>query len=761
MGKAPVRVELSNGLVFEPDKIDTDLTLEAKKILEMLDDKVFIVDAYSEPDADMWHPVYDKLIVDLIEAMHYGYEHEEFRNHKVQVKFTREEDEVRLISFKNLIMNLIFWYPFVCIRDLLPQGVHMELTEKHFISDRRMLQIGSKFIKSYMDDMYIHPYGRYIEVRRLNRIFANTMYHLQRISYNFDKFQGISLSVDDFRYLAEKYPRYNELLHMQVDPTKQPREIEAEIKAASEEQRKIIEGDDGFHIIKSIIRATKIKQLDEVQLIIGLKADQDGKTIPLPLNTNFITNGLQNVEQLFINGIAGRKAAIINNEYMGTSGHQLIQVTISANSTRLSKTVEDCHSVNPVAVTVRSKKHLEKINGRRYRVGSETKYRTINYTEDEDLIGKTIWMRSPLTCACKDGVCKECYGELFHINEYLNSAGAYAAVTVMNPCVQMLLSAKHFQETNSHSIEFENKDFGKFFYVASTEIIINSETEDIDKYSLVIRQEDFGTTDPDTDNLDDMFTKKVSTKKKKKSKKEDDDADAPAGDEIDIANMAYFTKKFYVVENLHSKKPEDRIFYEFSDKEEKELYMHDDFVNRLTIGCDDNGNFAYIDFENIDPQEFVFAVDVVNNELTKPVKAIDRLINNESHEGCDSIDALVQKMLDLLIDANLDASSVQGEMIMYKLIRSADNVLKRPNFEQMVQRRDYQILTIKSSLKKDPSVDTALSTPYLRYQLIQDPLTYAKTAPSDYDLSFRPYVSEKELGHKLKREDLTLLFDRG
>ena len=760
MGK-PVRVELSNGLVFEPDKIDLSLSEEAKKILDLLDDTVFIVDDYSEPDGDMWHPKYDDLINKLVESMHYGYEHEQFRNHKVQVKYTDDyAEEVKLVTFKNLITNLIFWYPFICIRDLLPDTVNIKLDDRYFISDRRAMQMGSKFIKTYVDDLYIRPYGKYIEIRRLNRIFANMMYHLQCIAVNFDKFQGVSLSVESFMDLAKRYPRYNELLHMKLDPSKQPSEIEAEIKAASKEQLTIIEEDPGFHVIKSLLHATKIKQLDEVQLVIGLKADQDGKTIPYPINTNFITDGLQDVIQLYINNIAGRKAAIINNEHMGTSGHSLIQVTIAANSVKLSKTTDDCHTVNPVAVTIRSKKHLEKINGRRYRIGNEPTYHTIDSKEDEDLIGKTIWMRSPMTCACKDGVCKECYGELFHINENLNSAGAYAAVTVMNPCVQMLLSAKHFQETNSHTINFTNPDFDKFFYVASTEIVLNPNTEDIDRYSLVIRQEDMSTTDPDTDNLDDMFTKKASNKKKKKRDiSEDDDSDTTS-DGPDISDMKYYTKKFYVVENLHTKNTKDKVIYTFSDAEEKELYMHDDFVSRLTIAQDAEGNYAYIDFENIDPQEFVFAVDIANNELTKPVKAIDRLINNEAHEGCDSIDALVQKMLDLLVDAKLDASCVQGEMIMYKLIRSSENVLKRPNFEDIVTRSDYQILTIKSSLKKDPSVDTALSTPFLKYQLVQDPTTFAKTAPSDYDLSFRPYVSEKQLGRRIKKEDLPLLLGR-
>lgn len=107
-------------------------------------------------------------------------------------------------------------------------------------------------------------------------------------------------------------------------------------------------------------------------------------------------------------------------------------------------------------------------------------------------------------------------------------------------------------------------------------------------------------------------------------------------------------------------------------------------------------------------------------------------------------------MLDLLVEANLDASSVQGEMIIYKLIRRADNVLLRPDFSQLVRRKDYQILTIKTSLKKDPSVDTALSTPYLKYQLIQDVATFSKHETSDYDLSFRPYLDDNEMGIPLR-----------
>ena len=66
MSKEPVRIVFENGLVFEPDKIDLNLTQEATQIMSMLDEKVFVIEDYSEPDGDMWHPLYDELIATLI-----------------------------------------------------------------------------------------------------------------------------------------------------------------------------------------------------------------------------------------------------------------------------------------------------------------------------------------------------------------------------------------------------------------------------------------------------------------------------------------------------------------------------------------------------------------------------------------------------------------------------------------------------------------------------------------------------------------------
>ena len=55
---------------------------------------------------------------------------------------------------------------------------------------------------------------------------------------------------------------------------------------------------------------------------------------------------------------------------------------------------------------------LSKYNGRYYKLSNSDKSPTllINSKKDKDLIGKTIYLRSPITCTCGDEVCHKCFG---------------------------------------------------------------------------------------------------------------------------------------------------------------------------------------------------------------------------------------------------------------------------------------------------------------------------------------------------------------
>ncbi len=744
--KTPVKITLPNGVTFEPDKVhEQGLSDKAKALLKKLDEQVFVIENVSQRDPDEWHSTYDKFYMTLLNSLHLGFRFKEFRFHPVYFKFTNDpKEEVKTLGFRTFVGNLPFWYPMVCFKDYVPDEM-WGLTDEHVITQRMCLQMGDKFIERYINNFYAIPFGPHIDVHRLSRAIGGMMYKLQLFAYHFEKHICLSISIDDFMDLAKRFPRYDELLHAKLDTNMQPAEIEAEMKSMREEQYKIIREDEADNMLKYIILGAKGDQLQEMQNVIGLKADYEGNIIPYPINTNFIVNGLEDITHLYINDTAGRKAAVINNEHMGTTGYAWIQVARLALSMKISKTCKDCKTSNYIPVFVPNEAAVRKMIGRRYKIGSEKEWHTVGYHNSFHLVGKTIWMRSPMTCAAEDGICWECYGEMVRYNMHLNSVGIYASMMVMNKCMQDVLSVKHSQKTVSKLIEFKNPKFYEFFQISSTDVVINMEFNEPEMYSILIRQEDIHNDAIDEDALSSMFDKKAGKRTTKKARSLDDDNE-PTDDQEQA--LDYYTKRFYVVKNAKSKK--DKEEYEFVDVDEKELYMHNDFVSRLSLGKDEIGNYLSIPMSAIDSTEFVFAVGVNNQEQTGPIKAVNKLIDTKTHDGCSTIEEMVQRMLELLLQYNIPATLLQGEIVMTNLVRDANNVLKRPNFCQIVTKKDYEILSMTTALKKSPSIDAALSSAYIKYQLVADPTTFDKTIPSDIAYSLMPFLDDKLDGVPLR-----------
>ena len=737
--REPVRIEYPNGVVFEPDKIDLGLTDEAKDILNTFDKNVFYLEDHTGSAEE-----YESFLWMLIRTMEYGYEHEEFRKHPVQFKFYHnDKEQVKWLQFNHFISNCILWIPMVYITNYLADAW---FDDSLVIKTDRWPSMTTDKVCEWMDEQYTDQYAQLIDSKGYGRSISDTEFFMSQEAVIFLPFMGLSVTLELFIDLAKRMPRYKELLYFKLDTSKQPNELEQDARIAEEEHRALIINDKEFNPLKALIHAIKGGQLREVHTIIGCKADDNGNTIAEPINVNYITGSLNNLVYYYINGIGGRKAAVYNKEYMGKTGHLLNLVVKMASTVKLSKAVTDCHSANPIPVTLKSKKHLEKMHGRYARYVTEDKYWVID-EKDESLIGQTVFVRSPFTCCAPDGVCPVCYGTLYHNNKHLNSPGAYSAVLVMNPVVQAIMEVKHFQTTNSTPIVFPD-EFYRFFELSGDEIIIGKDIDFIEDYALIIRKDDLYSVDPDED-MDALF-RNTSTKKRKRKRSYDDDEGSSIesydfGGEDESLNMAleltYATTKFEVmrlnVTNGKIKKKGDEERYIFYDSGNKELSIHTDFISRMKTGTDEYGDYYYIPLTDISMEEFIFMVEVENEEKSKAAKQIQNLINNKSHEGCDTIETITQKFLDLLIDARLQATSVHAEMIMYKLIRDVNNILKRPDFRRVIMKGDYNILSLTTALKHDPSITISMSTPFLKYQLVGSDTTFEKRGVSDLDWMFR------------------------
>ena len=60
---------------------------------------------------------------------------------------------------------------------------------------------------------------------------------------------------------------------------------------------------------------------------------------------------------------------------------------------------------------------LQKYNGRYYKLDKNSRDTyLVDAKKDKDLIGKTLYFRSPVTCTCKDEVCHKCFGTTSLLN---------------------------------------------------------------------------------------------------------------------------------------------------------------------------------------------------------------------------------------------------------------------------------------------------------------------------------------------------------
>lgn len=139
---------------------------------------------------------------------------------------------------------------------------------------------------------------------------------------------------------------------------------------------------------------------------------------------------------------------------------------------------EDCGTNAGVHTFIRDKSTLSKLNNRYY-LDEKGKLNLITKDSNE-LIGKTINLRSPMTCKSEDGICHTCYGKLSKLNKDIH-IGLFATQLLTAQITQMLLSSKHLLKTNSEKIEM-SEEFNKYFQISGNLFYKN------DGYQYIVKE---------------------------------------------------------------------------------------------------------------------------------------------------------------------------------------------------------------------------------------------------------------------------------
>ena len=349
---------------------------------------------------------------------------------------------------------------------------------------------------------------------------------------------------------------------------------------------------------------------------------------------------------------------------------------------RVNPNIEDCGTKHCYHCNVHSKDRLKQIIGRHYYEIKEdgtlgTELQTV--TMLSPIIGKTIALRSPITCQATDEkgdcICATCYGKkLAHINSKKH-AGEIATFTLTDPLTQKLLSAKHLLSTNTEVIDFGD-DFTDAFTINLNTVYFNENSDYNVEFAV------------------------------------------PSNDDFDEEMEMYFVNKIKLVNN------ETKKVIEYTSP--VELYINP----KISFLTEDEENVIVTPKFN----NWVFQFTVKNNELTKSLENILNLIESASHLGITDYSEFANKFADLLIENGLDKiSSVHPELITSILIRDVETG-KRLDFSQDYLN-PYKIIRVSKAVMSGP-ISKSIAFERLKEQF-SNLETYDKDEDSYIDNLFR------------------------
>jgi hypothetical protein len=621
-----------------------------------------------------------------------GIELEEVQKAFVKVIF---DDGIDIdLSLQDLLCNVIMW-------DLIIKAdIHLE--PKHLFFEKAITQ---NSIKKYIDNFFLEEKRKLIPNIKLNNMIDDMMFKWCYID-EFNGYLANTINLEDFVKLMRSNPEFDKLLH--ADLSQVPLE---EVKAVGmkyvNNMIDIIKNSD--HCLADFFRAgegVNPKQFKEVAINIGTKPDGRGGVYPTVINTNFLTGGVNDIVSFFIEESGGRVAQIIVEGNVGISGYFARLLGLNNYDTIIHPDPNYvCDSQNFQEVFIKDEKILERFENRYYRLNPKGQEYLLK--NNKELIGQTIYLRSPMTCASHargHGICYRCYGDLAYTNNDIN-IGKIAAEEISSKLTQRMLSAKHLLESSIKKIKW-SPDFQRFCELDCDIIKITSDDSlNLDEYRLLIGEivliSEYDDNDEDHRRFNEYVTEFQIL--------------SPTGEVYDIHTMD--CDNLFITPELNTIIREKAVEYD-GKLSIKLKHLYD---------CP------------------LFIIEIQNSDLSVTLDKIKSIIDKSAVVKELDRHQILQILIETFIEGGLNVSAVHGEVILSNQLRSVDNILETPQWQY--PNEPYRLLTLSQSLTNNPSVIVSLSYEGLS-KMLYNPLTYRKNKPSFLDLFFMKnpskYLSNKE-----------------
>lgn len=262
-----------------------------RKIIDSISNQIVSIPKITEDKKN-----YKEFLEKYYDYLRQGFEVKELRTCKVYFRFSDDENAlVESLELRRFVTNLIFWEPLVKF------GMGNTLDRERIVDCTRLT---TDLIKDFIDKYIITPCKKHISNKKLNIAIHDLIFNLTKISTDFNSLLAMSINVETFINLANRNPRFNEIIRTKIDPSMQPNEVEAHLDAIMHEEINILKHEDNS--LKPILNSgtgIKDKQLLEFSVNGGLKPDLNDNTIPIPINANFVVGGLSNVSNYYLDSL--------------------------------------------------------------------------------------------------------------------------------------------------------------------------------------------------------------------------------------------------------------------------------------------------------------------------------------------------------------------------------------------------------------------------------------------------------------------------
>jgi len=618
-------------------------------------------------------------------------EKKDCREYPITFKFYKDDEKTYTMQLRHFIVNLILLEPFVHVNTI-------KFLNERYVMDFDKFMLVPEYDLDYWINNRIIIVLRNFNVRgiTINKSISKLCNRLRNISLDFSLIMNLNFSYFTFTEMYQNNPRIREIMECKFDDSMQPNDIEDMIDKLLKEEVDIYKNTPN-NPIGTILKSQagiKIKQFGEFTVAQGLKPSLDGVIMPIAIENSTLLGGLDRPSYKYIDAAAARKSLILNKTVMGVAGNFGKLTLQLAKTLTLSKTVTDCDTKHLITIHIKDKKMLKKFNNRYYRMDENDELKLLDAETDTHLIGKTVQFRSPVTCALGDQVCAKCFGRTAGLNyDIADGVAGFESEEITKELEQNVLSSKHLLTTKSEVLKF-NDAFDKYFTLSSGEVypIVeeNDAVEEINDYAIYINP----STIEKVDSMDDESSYNTFI----------------TGGEFFVVNLETGERESIKLEN-----------------EDKEIFICDETIEIMRKGR------GYIKFKDLSDDIKIFEMNILNNELTKPLYDMMALLNRNRKEGePQTVDEVTQRFIELHVISGIKASSLAGECIINRLVRSNINTYERPDFTQ-TNLEPYTIITIRKALEDNKSPGLGLSVQYLKRQLLSDEIITERSGTSYID----------------------------